>query len=139
MKYINDGSCLTPAQLYALGTRLAQRYAPGSVTRAMISSLYEKPIPLPVIIRRGDTRIWIDRHYAAVETKDVPVTYVYLTKMHIYEERRSYHEAAKERNDATIKIPADIDRQFQSAGKAMRASGTKIWVHNSFKAYVEVA
>ncbi len=139
MKYINDGSCLTPAQLYALGTRLAQRYAPGSVTRAMIGSLYEKAIPMPVIIRRGDTKVWIDRHYAAVETKNLPVTYVYMTKMHIFEERRSYREAAKERDDATIKLPADIAGQFKSAGKAMRASGKKIWVHNSFKAYTEVA
>ena len=57
MKYSNDGSCLTPAQLYALGLRLAQRYAPGSVTRALISGLYEKPIPMPVIIRRGQTRL----------------------------------------------------------------------------------
>ena len=139
MKYINDGSCLTPSQQYALGTRLAQRYAPGSVTRAMIGSLYEKPIPLPVIIRRGDTRIWLDRHYAAVETKDMPVTYVYMTKMHIYEERRSYREAAKARNDATIKLPEEIAGQFKVAGRAMRAGGTKIWVHSNFKAYTEVA
>ena len=139
MKYSNDGSCLTPAQLYALGIRLAQRYAPGSVTRALISSLYEKPIPMPVIIRRGQTQLWIDRHYAAVETKDLPVTYVYITKMHIFEERRSYRDAAKESNDETIKLPADIARQFKTAGKAMLASGTKIWVHNNFKAYTEVA
>lgn len=46
MKCANDGSFLTPRQLYALGMRLAQRYAPGSVTRAMISSLYEKTIPM---------------------------------------------------------------------------------------------
>ena len=139
MKYINDGSCLLPAQLYSLGTRLAQRYAPGSVTRAMVSDLYEKAIPMPVIICRGDTRIWLDRHYAAVETKDMPVTYVYVTKTHIYEERHSYREAANARGDKSIKLPDNIDLQFKAASKAMRASGKKIWVHNSFKAYTEVA
>ena len=139
MTYINNGSCLTPAQLSLLGTRLAQHYAPGSVTREMISGLYEIPIPMPVIIRRGETRLWLDRHYAAVETKDLPVTYVYMTKMHIFEERRSYREAAKERKVDSIKLPEDIARQFKTAAKAMRSSGTKIWVHNNFKAYTEVA
>lgn len=139
MKCVNDGSFLAPGQLYTLALRLAQRYAPGSVTRAMISGLYGKPIPLPVIIRRGDTRIWLDRHYAAVETKTLPVTYVYMTKTHILEERRSYREAAKERDDATVRLPDSIARQFKFASKAMRARGTRIWVHDSYKAYTEVA
>ena len=139
MKYSNDGSCLTPSQLYALGIRLAQRYAPGSVTRALISGLYEKPIPMPVIIRCGETSLWIDRHYAAVETKGRPVTYVYMTKMHIWEERRSYREAAKERADDSIRLPEDIARQFKTAARAMRAGGTKIWVHGNFKAFMETA
>ena len=139
MKYINDGSCLMPAQLYSLGTSLAQRYAPGSVTRAMVSDLYEKAIPMPVIICRGDTRIWLDRHYAAVETKDLPVTYVYMTKTHIYEERHSYMEAANARGDKSIMLPDNIALQFKAAAKAMRARGTKIWVHDSYKIYTEVA
>ena len=139
MKCANDGSFLTPRQLYALGMRLAQRYAPGSVTRAMISSLYEKTIPMPVIIRRGDTKVWIDRHYAAVETKNLPVTYVYMTRTHILEERRSYRDAAKERDDATIRLPESIARQFRFALKAMHMSGAKMWVRENYKAYLEVA
>ena len=139
MKHVNDGSSLTPRQLYALGMRLAQRYAPGSVTRAMISSLYEKAIPMPVIIRRGDTKVWIDRYYAAVETKNLPLTYVYLTSTHILEERRSYREAAKERDDATIRLPESIARQFRFALRAMHMSDVKVWLRENYKAYLEVA
>ena len=139
MKYSNDDSCLTPAQLYTLGIRLAQRYAPGSVTRAMISGLYEQPIPIPVIVCHGETWIWLDRYYAAVETKDIPVTYVYVTKTHIYEERHGYRKAATERGDDSIKIQAEIAMQLKTAGRAMRASGTKIWVHQNYKAFTEVA
>lgn len=139
MRMCNGGSFFNSEQLYALGLEMARRYVPDSITRTMICELYKATIPIPVIIRRGGTTLWIDKYYAAVETEECPLTYVYLTRSHIYEEEHGYLEAAKARENDNLKLPWNIAHQFRYANKQMRKYGTKIWLHDSYKAIMEVA
>ena len=80
--------------------------------------------PPPIVRTNGNGTIWVDRYYVAYRLYgEIDVRYVYMTRYHIIEEVHSYKAASKLRN-ATVKLPADIQKQFAYALKHMAGN---IW------------
>ena len=79
----------------------------------------------PIARKNRNGTIWVDRYYAAYRLSgSSEVKYVYMTRYHILEEVYSYRAASKLRN-ATVKLPADIQKQFAYALKHMDGN---IWI-----------
>ena len=133
----DDTKCLTAEQLFSLGNILAREYGLRAFTRSAVRELYAAPIPIPVVKNGGHVTLWLDRYYAAVETEDIPLRYVYLTQRHIAEERIGYSRAAVLRGNPAIKLPDCIQKQFRAAEKAT-PDGCTVWLDDEYKATLEV-
>lgn len=90
----------------------------------MLQTMRGKYSP-PIVRKNGNGTIWVDRYYVAYRLyESSEVKYVYMTRYHILEEVYSYKGASKLRN-ATVKLPADIQKQFAYALKHMDGN---IWI-----------
>lgn len=83
--------------------------------------------PQPMVLENDYGRLWVDKHYVAFQLcSQADVRYEYVTAFHIAEETASYRAAAKARG-MKISLPEDIARQFKSAARHMRDTGTRYW------------
>ena len=82
-----------------------------------------KRIPIPQIYDSEDYRLWIDRHYIAIQSLDgiQPVCYLYVSLLHISEERVADYKAALRKRTPALDAPTLA--QFAAALRAMKQSG----------------
>lgn len=99
-----------------------------------MQKLYNVKFPQPIIRENGDSVLWVDVNYLALQIDAGPVQYLYLNRVHINEERSSYREASKERGEK-ICIPGDINAQFEKAMRTMNRTETLICITEAAKAY----
>ena len=64
-----------------------------------LRALFTDEIPQPIIIRSEGATVWIDRYYAAYETKE-GLTYDYLTEFHVREEKEAWGTLPREVEEA---------------------------------------
>lgn len=78
--------------------------------------------PVPLMLKRHATTLWIDRYYIACSIDDAEIQYLYLTRQHIIEERIA---ALRQRRQRGYGIPVQppIQQQFSAAWRAMNRTG----------------
>ena len=107
----------------ALGAaaQLEIRVPRGDTLRKMIS----KPHPMPMIYRRSNAVLWVDRYYIAFISDDTPwVQYLYLTRQHIIEERIAALHLCRQRGTIS-REPDPVHCQFAAAWREMNRSGKR--------------
>lgn len=92
-----------------------------------IRELYNSDIPQPIVIHNINGTVWLDPYYAAFCLTGGRITYVYISKKHIFEELKSCRPSGKRRNRRMI-LPYGIREQFRRALKYMRETGSDAWV-----------
>ena len=107
-------------RLAAEAAALLEIRIPSKDTLLMMIS---KPKPMPVIYRRADAALWVDRYYIAFIHDDAPgVEYLYLTRQHIIEERITSLRQQRQRGYSD-RIPDPIQWQFAAAWREMNRTG----------------
>ena len=119
---------LSPHEVFGIALRIAVRH---HLRRPNYSAMIREArgkFPQPLVLKNENGTLWLDLHYVAYQLSGhADVKYVYITYHHITEECLSYTAATKARGKK-IRLPSDIARQFQSAKKQMRDSGTGFWI-----------
>ncbi|MCK9479284.1 MAG: hypothetical protein M0R40_07275 [Firmicutes bacterium] len=81
-------------------------------------------IPLPFILKNDELQLWIDRYYIAYSRYDeTAVHYVYVSKLHINEERNSYKRR---------KMPNEIKQALDYAERQMDKYNMDYYVSKKF-------
>ena len=89
-------------------------------------------IPESIILDNGVDQLWIDRKYIAYSNHDDPgVHYVYLSKLHIKEENRSYENARKTRG-IKVYLPQSIRSECRKAQHEMKKTGLDYYINHEF-------
>ena len=102
-----------------VATQLEIRISSQDTLLMMIS----KPKPMPMIYRRADAALWVDRYYIAYIHDDASgVEYLYLTRQHIIEERIASLRQHRQRGYSD-RIPDPIHWQFTAAWREMNHTG----------------
>ena len=121
--------CVTFSVLLDIVKHTSKKTGLTPPTRSEISNMYyeSKQVPLPVVCRRKDGMMWVDKYYVAYQFADEDVHYTYLTPHHMNEETASYKVASKLRGQ-DLRLPDDIQRAFQKAERYMMDTHENIWV-----------
>lgn len=106
---------LTAIEVSALAVKTAKQIHLRIPPQAEVVGLLEQRESLPQFYSDGTLQLWVDKCYIAHSSVDAPhVHYIYLTARHINEERYSFRQARKERNNR-VAIPRNIEKQFNEA------------------------
>jgi hypothetical protein len=89
-----------------------------------LDRLNESGIKMPIIYKSKDIQFWVDCEYIAYSRYDEDdIHYVYITRKHILEERASYRETSKEREEPNC-IPQQVSHVFRKALSKMKLEKT---------------
>ena len=128
MMYADMDDILGSRDVFTIAMHIAiKRQLPRPDYSGLVKKIRGK-YPQPTVLANDNGRLWVDKHYVAFQQcGQADVRYEYLTAYHIAEETASYRAATKARG-MKINLPADIARQFKSAAKHMRVTGTRYWI-----------
>ena len=110
---------------------LAEKAAAGhglpAVPAVMFRRQYDMQIPLPIILENENGRMWLDKHYVAVQLRGGDIQYLYVTRQHIHEEYHGY-QVARLMRKIKVYVPQEIRQAFTAATRKMNAARKNNWV-----------
>ena len=123
-----NAPCLPQHMLLQLVNALADRHGFRRIVSSELTAMYSNTkIPMPIMLRKHDGTLWIDRYYVAVQHGNGDVRYIYLTEQHINEEIYNYRVLKKCRENPPA-LPKVIAAQFRLALRRIRGSGVPIYI-----------